>query len=98
MNLIITQALATGLPVITTYHSGLPEQVMDGVNGFLAAEGNPRDLASKIILYLDQPERWRHFSQAGRDWVKKHYDSSHRLAQQLDYYQQILGNNHHRPS
>ena len=58
MNLVITQALATGLPVITTRHSGLPDQVKDGVNGWLVDEGDYQTLAKKIVYFLDRPELW----------------------------------------
>ena len=55
MNTIISQALATGLPVITTRHSGLPDQVIDGKNGFLVDEGDFTSLAERIIYFMDHP-------------------------------------------
>jgi glycosyltransferase involved in cell wall biosynthesis len=35
---VLVEAMATGLPVVSTYHSGIPELVKDGVNGFLVQE------------------------------------------------------------
>lgn len=41
--IVIMEAMATGLPVISTYHSGIPELIKDGENGFLVEE---KDVAS----------------------------------------------------
>jgi len=35
---VVMEAMATGLPVISTYHSAIPELIDDGLNGFLVKE------------------------------------------------------------
>ena len=37
---VIMEAMATGLPVISSYHSAIPELIEDGINGFLVEERN----------------------------------------------------------
>lgn len=37
---IIAQAALSGLPVVSTRHAGIPEQVIDGVTGFLVREND----------------------------------------------------------
>ena len=49
MNTVVTQAMACGLAVVTTRHSGLPEQVVDGVNGFVVEEGDWRALGERLV-------------------------------------------------
>jgi colanic acid/amylovoran biosynthesis glycosyltransferase len=90
MNLVISQALATGLPVITTMHSGLPDQVIDGKNGFLVPEGDYEGLAERIIYFLDHPEQWPLFSSFGRKHVEDHYDSDRLINKQIECYKEIL--------
>ena len=90
MNVIISQALATGLPVITTRHSGLPEQVKDGKNGFLVDEGDYKALADKILYYMDHPELWVKFGKFGRKHVMKNYNSKILIEKQIDFYYQVL--------
>lgn len=90
MNLVITQALATGLPVITTYHSGLPDQVKNDVNGWLVNEGDYQALAEKIIYFIDHPEKWGGLSLAARAHALAHYDQPKLLAKQIALYQQML--------
>jgi glycosyltransferase involved in cell wall biosynthesis len=53
----ITEAMATRTPVIASRLGGSTELVVDGVNGYLFEPGNARDLASKMTLFLENPER-----------------------------------------
>ncbi|OGZ34750.1 MAG: hypothetical protein A2174_02265 [Candidatus Portnoybacteria bacterium RBG_13_41_18] len=92
MNVIISQALATGLPVIATRHSGLPDQVKDGQSGFLVNEGDYRELAEKILYLMDHPELWAQFGRFGRERVKAHYNSFLLIDDQVKYYKQIIAN------
>lgn len=47
---VIIEALAAGLPIISTTIGGIPEVVKNGVNGFLIQPGNYRALAEKIVI------------------------------------------------
>ncbi len=44
----LMEAMSVGLPVISTYHSGIPELIDDGVNGFLVNEGDVEALSNAI--------------------------------------------------
>ena len=94
MNTVISQALATGLPTVATRHSGFPEQVIDGVNGYLAEEGNPGSVASAIVKYFDHPELWGTMSDAARTHALAHYDQKTLIDRQLAYYLEILDTPH----
>jgi len=89
MNVIISQALATGLPVITTKHSGLPDQVKDGKNGFLVRERNYKELAQKILYYMGHLKLWPEFSKFGRKHVMKNYNSKILIDKQINYYYRV---------
>jgi len=45
----ILEAMAHGLPVVSTRHSGIPHAVKDGCNGFLTAEGDVEAMARSIV-------------------------------------------------
>ncbi len=51
---VIMEAMAAGVPVISTPVAGVPEMVRDGVTGFLVAEHDAAGLADAIRLLLTQ--------------------------------------------
>lgn len=50
---VLPQAMATGLPVVCTMADGSSEAVVPGENGFLAAKGQPEELAAGVITLLN---------------------------------------------
>lgn len=52
----IMEAMAVGLFVISTEHSGIPELVQDGVTGFLAPEKKVKSLVDKLLLLFANPD------------------------------------------
>lgn len=91
MTTSVMQALATGLPAIATRHSGFPDQIKDGKNGFLVEEGDYKELAGKILYMLDHPEIWPEFGRFGRAHILENYDSKKLIAKQIEFYRQVLG-------
>jgi glycosyltransferase involved in cell wall biosynthesis len=49
---VIVEAMASGLPIITTDHAAISESVVDNINGFLVEKQNPNDIAEKLIILL----------------------------------------------
>jgi len=90
MNTIISQALATGMPVITTKHSGLPDQVIDGKNGFLVPEGDFESLAERILYLMEHSEIWPQFGSFGRLHVQDNYEAGKLIDKQIRYYEEIV--------
>ena len=52
----IVEAMATGLPVVTTRHAGIPEMVRDGEDGFVVAERDVTAIAQALLTLVDQPD------------------------------------------
>jgi colanic acid/amylovoran biosynthesis glycosyltransferase len=52
----LMEAMAVGLPVVSTRVSGIPELVVDGVTGLLAEPGDSSGLANVVTLTLTEPE------------------------------------------
>ena len=63
---VVMEAMAAGLPVVSTPISGLPEMVSDGQTGMLVSEHQPQSLAEALGCLLNDRERARSLGQAGR--------------------------------
>lgn len=90
MNTAISQALATGLPVIATKHSGFPDQVIEGKNGWLVPEGDFEALADKIQFFVEHGKLWPALSRYARQHVLNNYDSTALIGEQLELYKEII--------
>jgi colanic acid/amylovoran biosynthesis glycosyltransferase len=88
---VIMEAMATGLPVVSTWHAGIPELVEDGVSGRLVKERDEEAYSSFIYeLAGNQSERIR----LGREARKKiesdfNMDKQNVLLKEL--YKNLLG-------
>jgi len=70
---IIKEAMAVGLPVISTFHGGIPELVRDGVSGFLVSERDPEALYEKLSFLIQNPKKWFEMGKAGRTTVENNF-------------------------
>lgn len=86
----LKEAMAMGLPVISTLHGGIPELVKDGISGFLVPERDADGIAEKLSYLISHPQDWSQMGFAGRACVEEHYDL-HKLNDELvEIYQQLL--------
>lgn len=63
---VLMEAMAVGLPVVTTDVSGLPELVEDGVQGAVVPPEDPVALADAIMAIGSDPERRAAMGRSGR--------------------------------
>ena len=71
---VLMEALAQGMPVLSTQHSGIPELVQDGESGFLVPERNVEALADKLEFLIKHPEIWSEMGRKGRKHVERYFD------------------------
>jgi colanic acid/amylovoran biosynthesis glycosyltransferase len=72
--LVLQEAQACGVPVLSTDHDGLPEGMVAGRSGFLVPERSTRDLAEMLLYMIERPQHWREWGRAGRKHVEANYD------------------------
>lgn len=53
---VIIEAMAAGLPIISTDQGAITESVIDGVNGYIVEKQNPKAIAEKIKFLIENPE------------------------------------------
>lgn len=79
--LSVLEAGASGLPVVSTRHAGIPEAVLDGKSGFLVDERDWRAMADHMAELAMQPEKAAAMGICGREHVREHYASAKAIGQ-----------------
>jgi glycosyltransferase involved in cell wall biosynthesis len=82
----LLEAMAAGLPIVTTDVPGCREAVTHGVNGLLAPARDGAALASALRTLIDDPLLRRRFGAAGRERAAREFDSSIVVAETLAVY------------
>ena len=65
--LAITEAMAFGRPVIASRFGGIPDQVRDGVSGFLVEPGNQEELIARLRTLAVDGDLRRRMGLAARE-------------------------------
>jgi colanic acid/amylovoran biosynthesis glycosyltransferase len=69
----ILEAMAHGLPVVSTRHAGIPEAVVHGITGYLVDEGDTKGMAERIEELAVDSELRQKMGDAGRQRIKESF-------------------------
>jgi glycosyltransferase involved in cell wall biosynthesis len=85
---VLLEALACGLPSVSTTISGVPEIIDSGVDGVLVEPDSPAGLAEQIEKLLSSPQSRTRLSRAGRKKAVSKFDLQKNVKTLLDFYLQ----------
>ncbi|MEM9579113.1 MAG: glycosyltransferase family 4 protein [Pseudomonadota bacterium] len=71
---VLMEAMAASVPVITSQIAGIPELVTDGIHGRLVFPGDTASLSRAIEALLDTPEMAQEMGVAGRRYVSRAFN------------------------
>jgi glycosyltransferase involved in cell wall biosynthesis len=71
---VLMEAMAMGIPVVSTAISGIPELIQDGVSGFLATPNDPMSLTDKICQALNPKNDILKITHLARATIVKSFD------------------------
>jgi colanic acid/amylovoran biosynthesis glycosyltransferase len=92
----LMEAQASGLPVLSTWHSGIPEVVSDGVSGFLVPERNVEELTRRLAYLVERPEMWPELGRQGRRHIEENFDISKLNDQLVGLYEGVVRSTLHQ--
>jgi colanic acid/amylovoran biosynthesis glycosyltransferase len=81
---VLMEALAMELPVISTIHSGIPELIIDGHNGLLAEERDSEGLAQKMIELIINKQLVKEIRKNGKIFVDENFNVN-KLNEKLEH-------------
>ena len=84
------EAMAAGLPVVATYHGGIPEAVTDGEDGYLVPERSPGELAAAILRLLGDSEALARMSRRAAQSVREKYGFDEQIANLESVYEEAV--------
>jgi colanic acid/amylovoran biosynthesis glycosyltransferase len=87
----IMEAMAMGLVVVSTFHSGIPELIEDGVSGRLVPERDVEALADAIASIVADPESWSRYGNAGRRKVESEFNRPVLMQRLAELYRSVAG-------
>lgn len=70
----VVEALATGLPVISTYHAGIPDVVKHETSGYLTEERDVTSLTTYLLRLLDDQKLREKLGRNGRKFAIEQCD------------------------
>lgn len=86
----IKEAMATGLPVVSTYHAGIPELVIDKKTGFLVSEKDVGGLVERLNYLINHPELWEKLGSNGREVVEEKFNLFTQVRKLEEIYESLL--------
>jgi colanic acid/amylovoran biosynthesis glycosyltransferase len=89
---VLTEAQASGLPVLVTAHNGFPETIAPDRSGFLVPERDVDGLADRLTYLIETPKKWPEMGRAGRAHVERHYDMSKLRVRAVELYEDTIAN------
>jgi glycosyltransferase involved in cell wall biosynthesis len=85
---VLLEAMACGVPCVSTDAGGAPEVLRDGVSGFIVPRGDAGALVDRTLRLLGEPELRRAIGGAARHRVEERFSIRRMVEEFVDLYRQ----------
>lgn len=89
LSLTCLDALACGVPVISSRVGGQAEAIVDGINGFLTEPGNNDQIIERVAQMISDDELVRHLSEGARRTATERFHIESYIDNLLGYYERV---------
>lgn len=83
---VLAEAMSFEKPVVGTAMGGIPEIIDEGVTGHIVPSQSPRDLADRILVLLNDPEKRLQMGKAARAAVAERFELHETVAALMKHY------------
>lgn len=90
--LSVLEAMAAGLPVITTRVGGIPDIIEDSVNGYLVQPGDVETMKEKLSLLLSRQDIREKFGRVNKLKAQNNFDIELIAGQLFEMYRTVYSN------
>ncbi|MCD4700391.1 MAG: glycosyltransferase [Candidatus Aegiribacteria sp.] len=87
---VLMEAMALGLPIVATIHSGIPELVEEGITGKLVPERDSEALENTLRELLETPDTWSRMGRTGREKVEREFNTRKQVLKLAGYYNDLM--------
>lgn len=94
----VLEAMAAGLPIVSTNVGEIPHMVKDRVNGFIVERGDCEQLAQKLILLIEAPEVRDRMRQTNYKKAREVYDVEIGVKKMSKVFDNLLSSRSHHKS
>jgi len=88
--IVLTEAMASGKPLVGTNVGGIPMQIREGWNGFLVGPGNGKQLTEKIRYLIENEEERKRMGRNSRKLAEEEFDWSIIAEKYLKVYKELV--------
>jgi glycosyltransferase involved in cell wall biosynthesis len=88
--MVLAEAMSCGKPVIGSRIGGIVDVINDGKDGYLTPPGQPKELSSKIIHLLEQPEERKRMGRNAARHVRDQFDWSKIAKRIMEIYDKAI--------
>lgn len=89
---VLMEAQAMRLPVITTDVGGISEVIINNKSGFIVPARDIKAMAEKLKYLIDHQKIWSQMGECGRKFVEERYDINKLNLRLISIFQNVLGN------
>ena len=88
--LCVMEAMASGLPIVSTAVGGVPDLFESGREGFIVRPGDVQDFSDGMVSLLRNREARRSFGMAAARRAKENFDVSVMIREYENLYESLL--------
>lgn len=87
----LLEAMAAGVPVVSTNVGGVPEIVTDGESALLVPPGDSKSMSEALRKVLSQPDLSRRLTTRSSELIRERHDPDARMRRLVSIYRSLAG-------